>query len=28
VAQGWATPDWAEWVSAHLTVDLFPDGRA
>jgi AcrR family transcriptional regulator len=27
VAQGWATPDWAEWVSAHLTVDLFPDGR-
>jgi AcrR family transcriptional regulator len=28
VAQGWATPDWAEWVSAHLTVDLFPDERA
>jgi len=28
VAQGWATPDWAEWVSAHLSVDLFPADRA
>jgi hypothetical protein len=24
VGQGWATPDWADWVAAHLTVDLFP----
>jgi AcrR family transcriptional regulator len=25
VGQGWATPDWADWVAAHLTVDLFPN---
>jgi AcrR family transcriptional regulator len=24
VAQGWTTPDWAEWVAAHLAADLFP----
>ena len=28
VGQGWTTPDWAEWVSAHLTTDLFPADRA
>jgi AcrR family transcriptional regulator len=27
VAQGWTTPDWVDWVSAHLTVDLFPSDR-
>jgi AcrR family transcriptional regulator len=28
VTQGWTTQDWAEWVTAHLLVDLFPAGRA
>jgi AcrR family transcriptional regulator len=28
VAQGWTTPDWAEWVAAHLVADLFPADRA
>ena len=28
VAQGWTTPDWAEWVGRHLAVDLFPPDRA
>ena len=27
-AQGWTTPDWAEWVGTHLVVDLFPPDRA
>jgi AcrR family transcriptional regulator len=27
-AHGWTTPDWAEWVGAHLVVDLFPAERA
>jgi AcrR family transcriptional regulator len=27
VAHGWTTSDWAEWVSAHLAVDLFPTDR-
>jgi AcrR family transcriptional regulator len=24
VAQGWTMPDWAEWISIHLSADLFP----
>jgi AcrR family transcriptional regulator len=24
VAQGWTTPDWADWIATHLIVDLFP----
>lgn len=24
VAQGWTVPDWAEWATRHLTLDLFP----
>jgi AcrR family transcriptional regulator len=24
VGQGWAPPDWAEWVGRHLAADLFP----
>lgn len=24
VGQGWTTPDWAEWVTHHAAVDLFP----
>lgn len=28
VAQGWTTPDWSDWVSSHLTVDLFPTDRS
>ncbi|HEY4421541.1 MAG TPA: hypothetical protein VGN22_18590, partial [Pseudonocardia sp.] len=24
VGQGWAPPDWAEWVCRHLAADLFP----
>ena len=28
VSQGWTTPDWAEWVSHHVAVDLFPPDRA
>jgi AcrR family transcriptional regulator len=28
VTQGWTMPDWAEWVGAHLAVDLFPAERA
>ncbi|MHA6629003.1 TetR family transcriptional regulator [Pseudonocardia sichuanensis] len=28
VAQGWTTPDWAEWVGRHVAVDLFPPDRA
>jgi AcrR family transcriptional regulator len=27
VAQGWTTPDWAEWVGSHLIVDLFASDR-
>jgi hypothetical protein len=22
--QGWTTPDWADWITRHLIVDLFP----
>ena len=28
VGQGWAPPDWAEWVCRHLAADLFPTVRA
>jgi AcrR family transcriptional regulator len=28
VGQGWAPPDWAEWVCRHLAADLFPGIRA
>jgi AcrR family transcriptional regulator len=28
VSQGWTMPDWAEWVGAHVAVDLFPAERA
>jgi AcrR family transcriptional regulator len=24
VGHGWTMPDWADWVSAHLSLDLFP----
>jgi AcrR family transcriptional regulator len=25
VTQGWPAQDWADWVTHHLTVDLFPE---
>jgi AcrR family transcriptional regulator len=28
VGGGWSTPDWADWVAAHLAADLFPADRA
>jgi AcrR family transcriptional regulator len=28
VTQGWTAPDWADWVGAHLSVDLFPASPA
>lgn len=27
VGQGWATPDWTDWATRHLAVDLFPGSR-
>jgi AcrR family transcriptional regulator len=27
VGQGWTMSDWADWVGAHLSLDLFPTDR-
>lgn len=27
-AQGWTVPDWAEWATRHLMLDLFPETPA